>query len=47
MNCSKCNAEIPEGEEQVYLHRIVCEDCYVRETEPPKACDVPRERSIN
>ncbi|ATW28883.1 hypothetical protein DCMF_24790 [Candidatus Formimonas warabiya] len=40
MQCEKCRAEIPEGEEMRLHGKIVCEDCYVIGVQPPKTCDV-------
>ncbi len=39
MDCERCNA--PLRDEEAYdLHgKVLCEDCYMYETNPPKACD--------
>ena len=39
MDCERCNAPIRD-EEAYDLHgKVLCEDCYMYETNPPKACD--------
>jgi uncharacterized membrane protein len=40
VKCAKCEAAIQEGEEFSYCGQILCEDCYIRVLNPPKACDV-------
>ncbi len=40
MICTKCNAEIPEGEQCLHRGQLLCEDCYVEMLEPPRTCDV-------
>ncbi len=39
MQCERCNLILKK--EEVYEHhgKILCEDCYFYETNPPKACD--------
>ena len=38
MECERCKSNLKEGE--TYIHgKILCEDCYMYETNPPKACD--------
>ena len=39
MDCERCKA--PLRDEEAYdLHgKVLCEDCYMYETNPPKACD--------
>lgn len=39
MQCSKCKAQISEGEEREYNHKSLCEDCYIDELSPTKFCD--------
>jgi hypothetical protein len=39
MECERCKSNLKEGE-NYYLHdKVLCEDCYMYETNPPKACD--------
>ncbi|MDF2571812.1 MAG: hypothetical protein K0R55_3416 [Sporomusa sp.] len=38
--CTKCNNEIPEGEECLHRGQMLCEDCYLEVLEPPRTCDV-------
>lgn len=40
MICSKCQENIPDGEQMNYRGMILCEDCYVDAVSLPKACDV-------
>lgn len=40
MICTKCQEEIPQGEEMNYMGRILCEDCYVDAVSLPRTCDV-------
>ncbi len=40
MNCTRCQEEIPQGEEMNYMGQILCEDCYVEAVSLPKTCDV-------
>ncbi|UWG95663.1 hypothetical protein LPY66_12125 [Dehalobacter sp. DCM] len=40
MMCTKCNQEIPIGEEMTYWGQILCEDCYVDVVSVPRTCDV-------
>ncbi len=40
MICTKCNNEIPEGEQCLHRGHVLCEDCYVEILEPPRTCDV-------
>jgi hypothetical protein len=39
MECARCSAPIPEGEEREHLGRVLCEDCYMDVLSPAKACD--------
>ncbi|SMC97683.1 hypothetical protein [Sporomusa malonica] len=40
MICTKCNSEIPEGEQCLHRGQMLCEDCYLEMLEPPRTCDV-------
>jgi len=40
MICTRCQEEIPQGEETNYMGKILCEDCYVDAISLPKTCDV-------
>jgi late competence protein required for DNA uptake (superfamily II DNA/RNA helicase) len=39
MECQRCKATLTEGEAYDLHGKILCEDCYMYETNPPKACD--------
>jgi hypothetical protein len=39
MECQRCNLSLKEGEEYSLHGKVLCEDCYMYETNPPKACD--------
>ncbi len=39
MECFKCNAAIPDGEEREHKEVILCEDCYIDVLSPAKFCD--------
>ena len=39
MGCKRCGAVLKEGESYDLLGKLLCEDCYMYETNPPKACD--------
>jgi hypothetical protein len=39
MNCALCETEIPVDEQQEYLGRTLCEDCYIDALSPLKTCD--------
>ncbi len=39
MECTRCSAPIPAGEEREHLGRRLCEDCYMDVLSPAKACD--------
>jgi hypothetical protein len=39
MNCDHCKSHLKEGETYEINGKILCEDCYMYETNPPKACD--------
>ncbi|NLE05602.1 MAG: hypothetical protein GX638_12490 [Crenarchaeota archaeon] len=39
MVCSRCGCLLDEGEGYDYNGKILCEDCYMYLTNPPKTCD--------
>jgi len=39
IKCDKCGAALTEGETYELHGKVLCEDCYMYETNPPKACD--------
>jgi hypothetical protein len=39
MNCGRCGASIPDGEEMEYYGQVLCEDCYMQAFSPAQACD--------
>ncbi len=39
MECSKCKAGIPKGEEREHKKEVLCEDCYIDVLSPAKFCD--------
>ncbi len=39
MQCERCKATIPTGEETDHLGRLLCEDCYMDALSPLKTCD--------
>jgi len=39
MNCHRCRASIPVGDEMEYGGQALCEDCYMRALSPARACD--------
>ena len=39
MQCERCGLSIKEEESYRLSGNVVCEDCYMYETNPPKACD--------
>jgi hypothetical protein len=39
MECQRCKATLNEGESYTLHGKILCEDCYMYETNPPKGCD--------
>jgi hypothetical protein len=39
MKCARCGLFPKEGENYSFHGKILCEDCYMYETNPPKACD--------
>ena len=39
MQCDRCCLDLKEGEGYDLNGKYLCEDCYMYETNPPKACD--------
>lgn len=39
MQCDRCGLDLKEGEGYDLNGKFLCEDCYMYETNPPKACD--------
>jgi hypothetical protein len=39
MDCQRCKSSLNEGESYNLHGKVLCEDCYMYETNPPKACD--------
>lgn len=39
MECSRCGTSITEGDCYTYAGKVLCEDCYMYVTNPPKTCD--------
>ncbi len=39
MECERCKSSINEEESYDFNGKVLCEDCYMYETNPPKACD--------
>ena len=39
MQCSRCGSDLSEVESMDFQGKILCEDCYMYESNPPKACD--------
>jgi hypothetical protein len=39
MQCGRCGVLLKEGETYDFHGKVLCEDCYFYETNPPKACD--------
>jgi hypothetical protein len=39
MECERCKSPLKEGETYDLYGKVLCEDCYMYETNPPKACD--------
>jgi hypothetical protein len=39
MECERCKSNLKEGENYDLHGKVLCEDCYMYETNPPKACD--------
>jgi late competence protein required for DNA uptake (superfamily II DNA/RNA helicase) len=39
MECQRCKSVLKEGETYNLSGKLMCEDCYIYETNPPRACD--------
>jgi hypothetical protein len=39
MKCDRCGSFLKENENYDFHGKVLCEDCYMYETNPPKACD--------
>ena len=39
MDCERCKAPLRDEEAYDLRGKVLCEDCYMYETNPPKACD--------
>ncbi|MGD0645249.1 MAG: hypothetical protein ABSA75_10125 [Candidatus Bathyarchaeia archaeon] len=39
MHCERCGLVLKEGESYNFHEKVLCEDCYFYQTNPPKACD--------
>jgi len=39
MECQRCKLSLKEGEIYDFNGKVLCEDCYMYESNPPKACD--------
>ena len=39
IQCSRCDCNLKEEEGIDLMGKILCEDCYIYESDPPKACD--------
>jgi hypothetical protein len=39
VQCERCGVILKEGEGYDFHGKVLCEDCYIYETNPPKACD--------
>jgi hypothetical protein len=39
MECERCKLSLKETESYDLHGKVLCEDCYMYETNPPKACD--------
>ncbi len=39
MQCSRCGSSLSEGEGIDFHGKLLCEDCYMYESNPPKPCD--------
>jgi len=39
MECERCKSLLKDGETYEINGKVLCEDCYMYETNPPKACD--------
>jgi hypothetical protein len=39
MNCNRCGASIPDGDETLFHGQLLCADCYMHMLSPARACD--------
>ncbi len=39
MQCDRCKANVPAGEQNEHLGQILCEDCYMDALSPVRTCD--------
>jgi hypothetical protein len=39
VQCERCGLLLKEGESYDFHGKVLCEDCYIYESNPPKACD--------
>ncbi len=39
MKCERCGMSLEENEKYDLHGKVLCEDCYMYDTNPPKACD--------
>jgi hypothetical protein len=39
MQCARCGLTLQEGEGIEFYGKLLCEDCYMYESNPPKPCD--------
>jgi len=39
VQCERCGLLLKEGETYDFHGKVLCEDCYIYVTNPPKACD--------
>jgi late competence protein required for DNA uptake (superfamily II DNA/RNA helicase) len=39
MECKRCKSSLKEGETYDLHGKVLCEDCYMYETNPPRPCD--------
>ncbi len=39
LECQRCRTILKEGETYSFHGKVLCEDCYFYESNPPKACD--------
>ena len=39
MKCERCGILLQDGETYDLHGKVLCEDCYMYETNPPKVCD--------
>ncbi len=39
MKCSRCDAQIREGDERDFYGQMLCEECYMDALSPTRTCD--------